>query len=826
MSAIEKELLKKALINLKTGCKELEKIDLGITRKALLNLNNVLAQVNTPLKIMVMGDFSTGKSTFINAIMGEEVAIVDATPTTAVITKLCYGARNKILVHYINGMVKEFQADSFKHLTVKTDLDVKHDEIEFVERQLPLDILQHITIFDSPGLNDVNERNSDTTKKFVNNSDTVFWMFSVLKPVTKAEVDVMRTLTPRLKPIAIINKMDTVDEEEEDPKELLENLRVLLINDVQAIVGISAKYAFEGKLENNKSKTEIGNLNELEEIIRTLVLPNRNKFKLNSLMDELGEWLFDYLFDIKEIQKHNENNRDIDYQNYLEIKTKVQHIHEVLNRMFDSVIKIAIEEINSSNVQALYLIGLACYYGINVSENKPKGLEYLKSAALNNHTLSQAALGGLYYLDENLEQARYWAEKAALQNDKLSLALLGLLHITGSEVGRFRYDPESCGKAFSLIKKSADLGNSEAQLVLSTFLNAGLGTDKDEKQGMAELLKAVNQGNIEAISELGRIKLEHFKQSNILEDLNIAKENLKKAAYYGDVDAMYHLGEIEWENRRISEAFKWYKKAALLGNSFSQAMIGKIYFEEEGYKDEAQAVAWTTKAAIQGNADAQFNIGYCYQNGIGVSKNLSEAFDWYKKAAEQGLVRAQANLGAFFYYGEGVKQDYYQAFIWFSKAAEQGDFDAQCSLGYCYHEGYGTMQDYHKALFWYEKAANQGDPEAQTRLGNCYFNGEGIGQDFRQAAEWYKKASEQGHATALNNLAYCYQEGYGVEIDYDKAVEYYLKAAKQGNEMAKKNLGLLVNSGKKMKSDPPTKGLGCILPILMFLCIICIFYLF
>ena len=66
----------------------------------------------------------------------------------------------------------------------------------------------------------------------------------------------------------------------------------------------------------------------------------------------------------------------------------------------------------------------------------------------------------------------------------------------------------------------------------------------------------------------------------------------------------------------------------------------------ENYKkgDYSEAVKWYRKAAELGNASGQTDLGYMYLNGYGVSKDYTEAVKWYRKAARQGLEKAKDHL--------------------------------------------------------------------------------------------------------------------------------------------------------------------------------------
>ena len=66
----------------------------------------------------------------------------------------------------------------------------------------------------------------------------------------------------------------------------------------------------------------------------------------------------------------------------------------------------------------------------------------------------------------------------------------------------------------------------------------------------------------------------------------------------------------------MSEAAKWFLKAAEQGHPRAQLKIGLMYDKGEGVKqDPVEAAKWYRRAASQGYAPAQFNLGFAYDTG-------------------------------------------------------------------------------------------------------------------------------------------------------------------------------------------------------------------
>ena len=119
--------------------------------------------------------------------------------------------------------------------------------------------------------------------------------------------------------------------------------------------------------------------------------------------------------------------------------------------------------------------------------------------------------------------------------------------------------------------------------------------------------------------------------------------------------------------------------------------------------------------ADQGLAVAQFNLGLMYANGLGVSKDETEAMKWYRLAADQGRADAQYQLGHLFY----QQNNFAEAVKWFRLAADQGRPDAQSNLGVMYAEGEGVPRDDVQALMWFTLAADQNHKDAIENRDNA-----------------------------------------------------------------------------------------------------------
>jgi small GTP-binding protein len=130
--------------------------------------------------LVVVGEFNSGKSAFINALLGAPVLREGVTPTTAVITRLSY-------------------APTQSEQRVGPLLEVGY----------PLDLLRDVAVVDTPGTNAILREHEAITQHFVPRADLVLFVTSADRPFTETERAFMERIRAwGKKVVVVLNKVD------------------------------------------------------------------------------------------------------------------------------------------------------------------------------------------------------------------------------------------------------------------------------------------------------------------------------------------------------------------------------------------------------------------------------------------------------------------------------------------------------------------------------------------------------------------------------------------------------------------------------------------
>lgn len=158
-----------------------------------------------------------------------------------------------------------------------------------------------------------------------------------------------------------------------------------------------------------------------------------------------------------------------------------------------------------------------------------------------------------------------------------------------------------------------------------------------------------------------------------------------------------HAQQTEALRKQLLE----YRAKAEKGDADAQNKLGDYYNEEGAEQDLTEAVKWYRKAAEQNHDRAQLSLGQHYAYGHGVKQNPVEAVKWYRKAAEQDFTLAKNRLAACYAKGEGVEKNLMETVKWYRRSAELNSPAGQTYLGDCYAKGKGVEKDNSEAYAWY-----------------------------------------------------------------------------------------------------------------------------
>lgn len=143
-----------------------------------------------PLEIAVVGSFSTGKSTFINSIIGEPLLGMDVLPATAKVCVLGYGEELAISAAFTDETRQTLSLEEFTELSVHNHSKNKKRgssvgrikaEIDHIEILYPAKTLRRLSIIDTPGFSSRSEVDDSTTKLWLSKADLLLWVFDVNK---------------------------------------------------------------------------------------------------------------------------------------------------------------------------------------------------------------------------------------------------------------------------------------------------------------------------------------------------------------------------------------------------------------------------------------------------------------------------------------------------------------------------------------------------------------------------------------------------------------------------------------------------------------------
>lgn len=196
-------------VGIGTAWVQLRELARAEERQALVSqLEPVMQRFELGLfRLVVMGEIKKGKSSFVNALLGEH----DLLPTqsdvaTSTVYKLLYGPQRKFKVFFQPDIdtgkrreVVEISQEQLKDYGTEDGNPKNEKRVDFVGAELPHPLLKKgLVLVDTPGVGGLFRAHRDISLRYAPNADAVFFVLdSVEAVISKDEIQFLRELTSK-----------------------------------------------------------------------------------------------------------------------------------------------------------------------------------------------------------------------------------------------------------------------------------------------------------------------------------------------------------------------------------------------------------------------------------------------------------------------------------------------------------------------------------------------------------------------------------------------------------------------------------------------------
>ncbi|MCM8788454.1 MAG: dynamin family protein [Candidatus Omnitrophica bacterium] len=219
--------------------------------------------------LAIVGQVKRGKSSLLNALVGEEILPSSIIPVTAIPTFVKYGPDLMVDVFFCDSSKKHIDAENVeeaRNFICNYVMEEKNPEdimkVSFVEVLVPASIVKDgMVLIDTPGIGSTYLHNTETTLNFIPRCDAALFVTSVDPLITEVELEFLKRLSKHMKNIWIVlNKIDYLSNQdllvsEKFIKEVLKKNSF-----EERIFPVSAKMAIFGKKQRNQEILEASHI--------------------------------------------------------------------------------------------------------------------------------------------------------------------------------------------------------------------------------------------------------------------------------------------------------------------------------------------------------------------------------------------------------------------------------------------------------------------------------------------------------------------------------------------------------------------------------------
>ena len=284
-------------------------------------LNKQIKRARYPMEVAITGQFSAGKSTFLNALLSRNILPTGITPVTSKVNFINYGEEYKLKITYYSGAQEYAPIESIADFTDQREHEMK--DIKYLTLYAPMDILKDISFVDTPGLNSQSQSDTDTTRKVLRDVGGIIWLTLIDNAGKLSEAEVLEEYMQHFKnkSLCVLNQKDklTPEQVETTTKYVSEKFGKYFAK----VVPISAMMALDGRAQHKDILLE----DEYTKIV--------NQFKKDLLEKNVDEIdFFDKSF--KDYKNKINSIKNLDATTNTEL-LKESNIQDVLDFINDTI---------------------------------------------------------------------------------------------------------------------------------------------------------------------------------------------------------------------------------------------------------------------------------------------------------------------------------------------------------------------------------------------------------------------------------------------------------------------------------------------------------
>ena len=208
-------------------------------------LDKQIRRARYPMEVAITGQFSSGKSTFLNALLSKNILPTGITPVTSKVNFINYGEEYKLKITYYSGAQEYAPIEAIADFTDQRKNEMS--EIKYLTLYAPMEILKDISFVDTPGLNSQSQSDTDTTRRVLRDVGGIIWLTLIDNAGKLSEAQVLEEYMQHFKnkSLCVLNQKDKFTEEQ--VKTTTNYIENKFGKYFAKVVPISAKMALESR---------------------------------------------------------------------------------------------------------------------------------------------------------------------------------------------------------------------------------------------------------------------------------------------------------------------------------------------------------------------------------------------------------------------------------------------------------------------------------------------------------------------------------------------------------------------------------------------------